>query len=494
MALISAVVVSVVVARAMGPERLGYFAYMTWLTNMSNTVGCLGIPMSARKYMAEYLGRGDGGTARAIFFATFRLQALIAAAVTGAGLILVYTVSDPAYHMVSALLVLPLFGRMTLSIPSQANMAAENMRANVPASVLNNVITVALVLLSIARGWGLVGVAAGMCIAHYVEFVVRTIPVLGWVRRLPHASLPRELRSRMISFSGYGMVLLVLNAVVWDRSDVVFLKALSPDIRQISFFSVVFNLSEKILLIPQTFGHAIGVSLMAQYGRNEKKLFPMVSAAGRYMFLCAVPLLTGAAVLSGPIIRIIYGHEYQPAIPIMTVVCLLAIPKSMLLPAQHLLQTTEKQKFLVGWGILCAIVNCGLDLLLIPAHQAMGAAYANGITQLVAMLGIWGFAVRVFPLSLHWGDLAKIVVSGAVMAGAVLLAIRQLHGPVALACGTVAGAAVFLGMLRLTRVLGATDRERMEPLSHHLPRPASRVFDGLMRFIAPGAIAEGAEI
>src|ERR1044071_4031364 len=89
-ALVAAVVVSVVVARALGPERLGYYAYITWLTNMSNVVGCLGIPMSTRKYMAEYLGRGDQGTARAIFFATLRLQLLVSALVTAGGLALVY--------------------------------------------------------------------------------------------------------------------------------------------------------------------------------------------------------------------------------------------------------------------------------------------------------------------------------------------------------------------------------------------------------------------
>ena len=336
----------------MGPEKLGYYAYMTWLTNMSNIVGCLGIPMSTRKYMAEYLARGEPGIARAIFFATLRLQALVAAGITAIGLTLVFTVSEPSYRIISAFLVGALLPRMTLSIPSQANMARENMRANVPASVLNNVITLTLVGLSLLRGWGLLGVAAGMFTGHCAEFVTRLIPAVRWARRLPQGTMPREVRSRMISFSGYGMVLMLLNAVVWDRSDIVLLKALSSDIRQVSFFSVVFNISEKILLIPQTFAQAIGVSVMAQYGRDEKRLISMVSTAGRYVFLCAVPLLLGAAALSSPLIRLAYGSRYLPSIPIMAVVCVLAIPKSLLLPAQHLLQTTEHQKGLVIWGLI----------------------------------------------------------------------------------------------------------------------------------------------
>ena len=288
--------------------------------------------------------------------------------------------------------------------------------------------------------------------------------------------MPREVRSRMISFSGYGMVLMLLNAVVWDRSDIVLLKALSSDIRQVSFFSVVFNISEKILLIPQTFAQAIGVSVMAQYGRDEKRLISMVSTAGRYVFLCAVPLLLGAAALSSPLIRLAYGSRYLPSIPIMAVVCVLAIPKSLLLPAQHLLQTTEHQKGLVIWGLICAAVNISLDLLLIPQHAAMGAAIANGTTQLVAMIGMWAFAMKLFPLDLQFSNLARILVSGGVMSAAVLLLLQYLHGPVALVCGVMAGAAVFVTMLRITGSLGSSDTERLRSLRHYVPGRARGLF------------------
>ena len=484
-ALVFALVGSIAVARVMGPEKLGYYAYITWLTNMSNIVGCLGIPMSTRKYMAEYLARGEPGIARAIFFATLRLQALVAAGITAIGLTLVFTVSEPSYRIISAFLVGALLPRMTLSIPSQANMARENMRANVPASVLNNVITLTLVGLSLIRGWGLLGVAAGVFTGHCAEFITRLIPTVRWARSLPKGTMPREVRSRMISFSGYGMVLMLLNAVVWDRSDIVFLKALSSDIRQVSFFSVVFNISEKILLIPQTFAQAIGVSVMAQYGRDEKRLISMVSTAGRYVFLCAVPLLLGAAALSSPLIRLAYGSRYLPSIPIMAVVCVLAIPKSLLLPAQHLLQTTEHQKGLVIWGLICAAVNISLDLLLIPQHAAMGAAIANGTTQLVAMIGMWAFAMKLFPLDLQFSNLARILVSGGVMSAAVLLLLQYLHGPVAVVCGVMAGAAVFVTMLRITGSLGSSDTDRLRSLRHYVPGAVAGSFDRLLRFLVP---------
>ena len=64
-------------ARIIGPQKLGYFNYVMWLANMSGIVGSVGVPMTTRKYMAEYLGRGEPGVARAVFFATMQLQQLM---------------------------------------------------------------------------------------------------------------------------------------------------------------------------------------------------------------------------------------------------------------------------------------------------------------------------------------------------------------------------------------------------------------------------------
>ena len=491
-ALVAAFVVSVTVARAVGPKDLGYYAYITWLTNISKWVGGLGIPLSTRKYMAEYLGRGEAGTARAVFFVTFRLQAMMAAAITALGLILVFTVSEPSYRIISTMLVVALFPRMTLNVPSQANMAAENMRANVPASVLNNVLTVGLVSLSLIRGWGLLGVSISMLIGHTAEFVSRSIPTVRWVRTLPPGTLPPELRSRMISYSSYGMVLMLLNILVWDRSDIFFLKMLSTDIRQVSFFSIAFNLSEKFLVIPQTFAQAVGVSVMAQFGRDQKRLLAMVSIAARYVFLCAVPLLAGAAVLSGPLMRLLYGHQYVPAIPVLAVVCILAIPKSLLLPAQHLLQSTEKQRVLVVCGLLCGVLNVVLDLLLIPRYSALGAAFANGATQLVAMIAIWAAVMKLFPLDLRWRDFGKIALSSAVMTGTLLLLLSAGLTPLWEICfGIPLGAGVFIAMLRVTASLGMSDRQRLEQLKRYLPARFAGWFEQLMNFVSPQAISAG---
>src|SRR5579872_2888665 len=77
---------SIVIARKIGPTRIGYFLYVWWIVGIVGSVGMLGIPEATRKYMSEYFGRGRMGIARTVFYKTLRLQTCIAAIITLAAL------------------------------------------------------------------------------------------------------------------------------------------------------------------------------------------------------------------------------------------------------------------------------------------------------------------------------------------------------------------------------------------------------------------------
>src|SRR5947209_3940591 len=57
--IISSIVGSVLVARVMGPSKLGYYAYILWIANVTGQVGAFGIPVATRKFAAEFRGAGD---------------------------------------------------------------------------------------------------------------------------------------------------------------------------------------------------------------------------------------------------------------------------------------------------------------------------------------------------------------------------------------------------------------------------------------------------
>lgn len=481
---VSTLVTSIVMARVIGPQKLGYFNYIQWLTNMSGLAGSLGIPATTRKYMAEYLGKGQAGIARAIFFATFRFQVAIALGITTVALAVVWLFADPAQRLISAIQVASIFPAMAVFVPAQANTAREDLKSNFSGSMVGGAVYVGSVLLSLALGWGLLGIAIGIFLSRSLELVVRAIPVWRRAKAMPQAELPDEIRRRMFSFSGQSMALMLLNIVVWDRSDIVFLKLFCRDTSQITFYTVAFNLTERALLFPRTFAQAIGATIMAQFGRDRSRLSPIVSAATRYMLMFALPVLLGLASISSPAMRLIYGHQYIPAIPVLAVASVLAIPRAVLLPMQQLFEVHERQGFLIKWGCFCGLLNCALDVLLIPHHAALGAGIANGVAQTVAVFGIAAMAVHIFEFHLDLRAIAKIVFSGAIMVAAVLLTTHHARDPIALALAVPVGIIAFGLALRFARVLQAEDCDRLSQLSHRLPGSMRRIYDLVIAFLA----------
>jgi O-antigen/teichoic acid export membrane protein len=489
--LLGAFLVQVIVARVIGPERLGYYTYINLLTTVTATVGAFGLPLTTRKYMAEYLNRGEIAIARSIYQAAWRLQFLIAGAITLIGLVLVFTIGDPNQRLISVLLVLNMGPRMLGFIPSQANNAAESLRSNTVPSVVSGLLTLSLTLLSLWAGWELPGIAAALLAGTVVDMGMKLRSVRSWLSMAVPAPLSPALRKQLLVYSGQGLVLMLINIVVWDRSDVFFLKNLNPDIKQVTFFAYAFNLVERLIIFPNAFTGPLGVTLMAQYGRDERKLRLMTVEGARYSFLIALPLLAGLACVAGPAVLLIYGEQFRPMIPVLTIVALLAIPKALIAAPTSLLQATENQGFLVTWGLVSGAVNIILDVLLTPRYGAMGAAIANGSTQTLAAVGIWLRAYSLFRMELRLKAFGRIALSGAGMAGTAMLISRGIPSSsyASLAAAILCGAVVWFVLLRWTDAVDQTDRQRLLTLGLFLPARVRPVWQVVVAWMGSGTKA-----
>lgn len=484
---------SIAIARSLGPEQLGYFAYFTWLTGAVSRVGDLGISSATRKYMAEYWGRRDLGATRAVFHCTMRWQVVAAGAATLIGVAGVAVLGDPSFRLVLVALVLSMLPSIVNSVPAQANIAMENMAANLPGSLASTAVYLVAVALSLSLNWGLLGLAAGMLAMRAVDLVVRLAPLGGQMRLLPKISLPASVVRKMVVYSSHSLVLLLLTIVVWDRSEILFLKHFSGDIRQVAFYSLAFGISQNTLMIPWILGHAIGASLMAQAGRDHTQLGNLVSAAVRYLTLVTLPVFLGLAALAEPVVRLAYGTKYLDVAPVLVLSLLLAIPKAFLLPAQHLLQATDNQGFLVRWLLLTAAFNLLLGWLFIPGRGAVAAALVNGAAQLFAVSGLWTKAIHISHVRLPVLFLVRVAAASLVMAGLVFALARHLPPAAAICSGVVLGFMVFVLMLRVTGSLERQDWQRVRQLRSQVPSHALPWLDRGIAILIPAAQSRTSE-
>lgn len=475
--LVFTLLTSIAIARSIGPKELGYFLFVWWVVGITSNLGGMGIATSTRKYMSEYFGRQDLGSARSIFFMTLKLQAKIALLVTAGSLLIAVFFAAPGYRFVSVLMALSMLPAMLNGVVAQALGALEDLAANVPASLLATAIFVSAVAASIYFRFGLLGIAAGLLLMRTGEFCLRSYIIARRMSGFPVAEMPTGQTKRILTFSGESLVLLVMTLVVWDRSELLFLKWFVADPRQLAYYSVAFNVTERLLVLPQMLGAGVGTTLMVQFGRDASELKRIVWLSVRYIALIAIPLHLGLAALARPVLCLTYGALYSPAVAALTASTVLGFPKAFNIPLFNIFQSYDRQRSLIKWGLAAGTVNIALDVLLIPTFGALGAAFANGATQVISSLALWTVACRVFGLKIPLPFIAKNCVASAIMGLSVYRLTRRLDCPLALVAGIPGAIVIYGGCIRSLWLLNEDDFSRLSQLRNYLPSKLRWIYD-----------------
>jgi O-antigen/teichoic acid export membrane protein len=484
---------SIAIARTLGPSKNGYIVYVSYIAGVVSTLGGFGIPAATRKYMAEFLAGGDRGTARYIYLRTFMLQTILATLAT-AGLLVwvlgahVEYVTHAEYRTASVLLVLSIWPSMVNLISASANVATEDLAANMPASVLSSLTYFIVIALTVVLKWGVVGVGMSMLIMRLVDFLVRHFPtmkrVLAWETTHVH---PPGLRRRMISFAWQSVASMVVALIVWSRSEVILLKSFCADIRQVAYYSVAFSMADQLLLGSTIFGWSTGATIFAQVGRDKSRLPYITATTFRYLALMSIPLHFIFAAISVSVLLLLYGVQYAGAATVVALAPLLCIFKAFAAPAQNLLQSMERQVYVIVATVLAGIVDIGVAWYLIPAHGAVGACIGNGAAQFVAVGIMWAVSIRFYKVKLPWLLVAKIAFI-SVLAALTAHLIAVHFSPVwAILCGGTAALIVLFGLFYLMRVLEPEDHNRLGTVVRMLPKQIATPTSTILDLLNPSA-------
>jgi O-antigen/teichoic acid export membrane protein len=216
-------------------------------------------------------------------------------------------------------------------------------------------------------------------------------------------------------------------------------------------------------------GAAVSARLMAEYGREDSNFGTLSASSIRYIALLVVPMYVGLAALSSAAVRLFYGVSYLPAIPVLQISLILAVPKAFYWFPSAALQAADRQGVMFRWMLVMAALNLGLDALLIPPYGAVGAALGNGIAQPVAVVVLSIVTARICNVRMPWASLGGTVAMSLAMGAVVYLATRALHPAAALLCGPVLGFFVYLALLRVTGTFRAADLAFVRQFESRVP-------------------------
>ncbi len=489
-------ILSILVARKLGPTKLGLFAYVMWISSLTLVMGNFGVSAAVRKYLGDAFGKAQWGIARRIVSGAILLQGFVASAFVLLGLCWVFLALPSSQHVYSGLAVVSVLPALLMAIATAVNSALESLADNVISSILSLATHAVVTLLTLRFDWGLEGLATALLMSRCVDCAVRgglaakgmrayLRKVTSDLKETGDEHIPRVLRREMLSFCLQSSVLLLLNVVVWSRSEMFFIKHYC-DAKQLAFFSIAFTFATLPKSLAGPFTFAAIASLYAERGRNVSRGQRVAEICVRYQALIVLPAAAGLAALSGPLIRVFYGTKYVQAVPVLAWSMALGAIAPFADPAIDLLRAASRQRLLIFWTAFAGLGVLALDWTLVRSYWAVGGAIANGIGQSVFTLGVFFLAVRQHGFRTQGWYLARVLVISCVMAGSVAVLTMLVPDVSALFLGPILGVAVFLAGLRYWRVFDAEDGNYLPTLGAMVPRRFRPTFDRLIAWLRLG--------
>lgn len=423
---------SVIVARNLEPKEFGVYSLIVWIMSFSLFGVNLGFPNSMQKYTSEYLGRKDKNALHAINHYILKKEIFLGIVIT---LILilgtpflskVFHISG-RYFMVAALGILPLalvnVFSMSLAGQQRFNYLALVGFIFAPLSLL-------LSLFVLKTGWGIIGLLGvknliALSTVIFLYGILKTKLQFGF-----NSEINLNLKNKLFSYTRDLTLLILLNMVVWERSEVFFLGVwASPE--SVGFYSLAFLFSSSLfILLPGSFSASLLPVISEKYGSSSaESIRKIYHTATRYLLYLTFFLATLGILFVPSLIALFFGKNYLPSVNIFRLILITSCIGTVTGVATTTLMATENQSKMVKLSVFTAILNLLLDISLIPSWGVYGAVLANGVSQLTSALGTFIILMKTLRFNFPFANLAKSLLSSLVT-GVVLLFLSRFLGSI----------------------------------------------------------------
>lgn len=279
----------------------------------------------------------------------------------------------------------------------------------------SDLILVAYLVLS---GYGVVGSAIGLLITRFfLFFIMAHIIVLEIGAKIPNFS-------NMKDYLAFGLPTVPGNLSSWvvNSSDRYIIGILLGT-AFVGYYSPGYILGNVINIFVAPLGIILPAILSKYYDRNDKETTKTVlKFSFKYFLLFAIPASLGVSLLSKPMLTILSTPEIASEAYLITpFVAISAVFFGASSIITHIIILEKKTTITGSIYLLAAILNIGLNLVLIPYMGIIGAA----VTTLVAYLSIFiagtYYSFKYIKFDIGTNFILKSILASIMMSSIILI-------------------------------------------------------------------------
>lgn len=437
-------VVSIWIARALGPADFGRYAFTIWLCGWLITCSNHALTTSSTKFIAEADGAGARSIAAHIAWRLGRVQTISSAVVIGLFLLGTWITRPTEWSD----LWLPVTALVAVAVVAKANYAMlvaiakgqERFEPEAIATVLAGLIGVVLIIAATWLHAGLLAFVALFAVACLMLNLFNRVAYRRYCSPPEVGEVPATLRTRINVHLRLTAVLVLLGSLKAGTIEVFLLNALASS-TAVGFFAIAQTLTRGAV---QLFSVGLTATLLPymarSYGeRGQEHAARFLSEATRFYWAVGLAIAGIGMVTTPGLVTLLYGQKYAQAIPAIEATLVLA---GLLLIGNGIaaFQTVvDRQADRVRITVLALAANAVLGLLLIPPLGLTGAVLTYAGTRVTELALAVYYLRRATRGGMPLAAMSRLLAVALLATGVAWLAGEAIPGRF----GFVVGGAVF---------------------------------------------------
>jgi O-antigen/teichoic acid export membrane protein len=357
------------------------------------------------------------------------------------------------------LMAVDIIGLTPLRIPGAIYQADLRQWLSVTATMTRQVVWVVVLAVIWITGASLLAVVVGRLIASVVEVAIILLGLGGKLRRPADSVVRPKGLVRELLAATLPLALTALAAAVFRRVDQVILHRL-VDATAVGRYAAAANLVELFNILPTAVMTSL-FPLLVKSHESPKEFNRYVVEASRYLLVCAFGACLVISLFGTQIMTLLFGAGFSGAGSLAGILIWAEVASFFGVVMTNVVLAKGLQRFLPVATVAGAVLNLGLNLVLIPRSGAVGAAYATVISYSAVSIILSLGPRETRPLVLLVG---KGAVPPAVLSVAAILFANLVVAPASPALRLALGSAIFLAGLVVTKTLRRGDVQTLRSM------------------------------